>query len=70
MAESDVKKINLKARVISTHTFCTLLPPHLDLSVGDVVTLTRDERHLDGTVATDIPGTWGIIGKDYELLEE
>lgn len=61
--------INLKAKVIDTTTFC-FLGLSDEPRVGDIVTLTRDDRHRDGTVATDTLGTWGRIGINYELLEQ
>jgi hypothetical protein len=59
------KEVRLKAVVLSTEGFrCN------DIRVGDVVTLTRDDRHIDGSIATDMLGTFGESGFHYELLEE
>jgi len=59
------KKTNMKARVI-----CIGGMTNSKIKVGDIVTLTRDDRDEDGTVATDMPGTWGRIGHAYELIED
>lgn len=61
----DARTINMKARVIGTIAFYGNT-----LTVGDEVVLTRDHRHIDGTVATDHLGSWGRIGEEYELIEE
>jgi hypothetical protein len=57
------KKTNMKARVI-----CIGGMTNSKIKAGDIVTLTRDDRDEDGTVATDMPGTWGRIGHAYELI--
>ena len=57
------KKVNLKARVLDTSIFASS-----ELKEGDIVILTRDCRESHGDIATDIAGTFGVIGVEYELI--